>query len=55
MAFYVMKKNGARFGLQTDNVFAFRVMDDNFGSLRCFSRQQRELKPIGHLPMINLS
>jgi hypothetical protein len=49
-----MQKNHAQFRLQTDKFRTFRVMDHNFGTLRRVSWQQRELKPIDHLPRINL-
>jgi len=48
------KKYHAQFGLQTEKFFTFRVMDNNFGTLRRVLWQRRELKPINHFPMINL-
>jgi hypothetical protein len=54
MAFYVKQKIHARFGLQTDKFRIFRVMDHNFGTLRHVSWLRSELKPIDHLPTINL-
>ena len=48
------KKNHARFGLQTDKFFTFRVMDHNFGSLRRVSWQRSYPKPIDQFPTINL-
>jgi hypothetical protein len=54
MAFCVKQKTHDRFGLQTNKFRIFRVMGHHFGTLRRIWWQRRELKPIDHLPTINL-